>query len=290
MPYARALQRFTRRGFYFEPPREWVRRLREISPELPNLDHLVFRRFDGEEDGNGSWPCKEARERGVLALYAAKPIAMVEKERAKQFDRHWSELAEEFQAGRRACVSDYQHFMWHSRGLYVRPFLILQGEWGGTPAKYTEKERAFLKASHCEHEPFDIGLFPPIPFDERVVRQITLRDRLLQVSNSYGALEELDTSEGLGREFDEAEQVRRETFLDTLAVMNQPAVEFYKQLYTSSQTSKRSHAAESQLPPAPAGLSDTLAKWKDHFLQTGQWLHGTPAPQRVLHDVRINVN
>lgn len=279
MPYPRTLQQYAQAEFYREPPDLWVKRLAEISPDMPNLDRLVFRWFSAKNpDGaDRGWPINADREvcGGMWVLYAAKPIRMVEKHRARQFEKHWSELPEAEQAGRQAVVSDYQHFMWHSQGLYVRPFLILQGEWGGTPAKYTEQEKAFLKASHCLDEPFDIGMFPPCPFDERVVKQITTRDRLLQQSNSYGHLEDLDSSDGLGREFDDAERVKRETYLDTWKVMIQPAVEFYKRFVHTKEATR-------VLPKAPDGLANTLDGWKDHFLETGIIPGVTPARCRKV--------
>jgi hypothetical protein len=179
--YALSLRSHTSPGFFVEPPAAWERRLREISPILPDVDHLVFRFRDGQHpnDGNNSWPDEEARARGLWMLYTAKPIRLVDKERAAQFEKHWSELSilpeadypEGPQVARRQVVSDYQHFMWHTKGLYVRPFLILQGPFGGTPAKYTEQERAYLKNSYLQEDPLDIGSLPPCPFDERVVAQ-----------------------------------------------------------------------------------------------------------------------
>ena len=157
MPYQANLHQYALPEFFREPPREWVQRLAEIAPDMPNLDRLVFRYMepthpDGTDRG---WNCPE---RGQWILYSAKDIRLVDKDRAAQFAKHWSELfTEAEQVARKSVVSDYQHFMWHARGLYVRPFLILQGEWGGTPAKYTEKEVAFLQASGMLDEPFPVG-------------------------------------------------------------------------------------------------------------------------------------
>lgn len=238
-------------------------------------------------DGNGSWENDEARERGLWMLYSAKPIRLVEKERAAQFTKHWSELQSIEQPGRRAVVSDYMHYMWHARGLYVKPFLILQGPFGGTPAKYTEQERAFLKNSHLQDDEMDLGAMAPCPFDERVVQQIGRRDRLVQMGNDLAKLDDLDTAAGLGREFDEAGVIGRQTYVDTLAAMVGPAVELYKRMYATKQ---RSAQAASQLPPAPDGLAHTIAGWAERFVHLGENAGITPAAQRTLHGTTITVS
>jgi hypothetical protein len=278
MPYPRSLQGFCLPEFYEPVPESWERRLREVSPVMDNLDHLVFRYFaptnpDGSDRG---WLHKD---RGQWTLYTAKPIRLVDPERAEQFRLHWSELPEasptqpEVRVGRRSVVSDYQHFMWHARGLYVRPFLILQGQWGGTPMKYTEQERAFLESSDCYAEPFPIGTFEACPFNEEVVKQIALRDRLLRVSNSYERLEQLDTSAGMKAEDNAALLVRRQTFLDTWKQIQAPTVDFLQHYM------KRSEHRE-EFPAAPADLSNTLSTFKDTYLETGHWEKTAPASQR----------
>jgi hypothetical protein len=255
--------------FHREPPPEWEKRLREVSPIVSDLDHLRFRWFEGHPSWNHP-------ERGQWTLYAARPIRLVEEGRAEQFKKHWSELPKTEQVGRRAMVSDYQHFMWHAQGLYVRPFLILQGEWGGTPAKYSETEIAFLDSSDCISEPFPIGFFPACQFDERVVKTIAMRDRLLKCANDYAETAKLDTPEGLKAADDAAQYVRRETYLDTWKIMIQPSVEFMQHFL------KRSENRET-LPAAPTGLANTISQWREHYMEHGVVLGALPAIQRRVH-------
>lgn len=274
MPYDRSLQRFTPAEFYREPPPEWERRLREVSPILPSVDHLVFRWFE-PTNPDGSDRGWNHNERGQWMLYAAKPIRMVEKDRASQFEKHWSELDAMQQEGRKAMVSDYQHFMWHSRGLYVKPFLVLQGAWGGTPAKYTEREIAFLQASDCLDEPYPLGFFPACPFDERTVKTIALRDRLLQCANDYDALAKLDTADAMKAETDAAQLHKRQTYLDTWKVMIEPSAEFMKSFL-------RTKEADRVLPRAPEGTAKAVAQWRDHWLEHGSILGASPAIHRKV--------
>lgn len=275
MPYPHNLQQYTPPEFYAQPPESWTRRLAEIAPERGDLDHLVFRCFEPTEpDGSDrGWLHKD---RPTWALYSAKPIRLVDKERAKQFELHWSELAKDDQEGRKSVVSDYQHFMWHSRGLYVLPFLILQGEWGGTPAKYTETEQAFLRGSDCLDEPLPIGMFPACPFDSRVVKQIANRDRMLQCANRYEALARLDTPDAKKAETDAAQRTFRETYLDTWKIIIQPSADFYAHWMQRSE-----HREE--LPPAPDNVERNVGRWREHWLEHGHVLGTTPAAQRLVH-------
>lgn len=269
MPYSRTLQQYTTPDFYAEAPASWEQRLREISPDLPGVDHLRFRRFDPHESWNHP-------EKPIWMLYACKPIAMVDRDRAAQFEKHWSELGTEGeQVARRSVVSNYQHFMWHAHGLYVRPFWILQGPAGGTPAKYSERERRYLDAVGAFSEPFPIGFFPAVPFDERAVRQITMRDRLLKACNNFDALEKMERPAAKQAEDDAAEAEFRRQYLATWGEMVQPQVEFMKSYLKKSE-------ATMALPDAPEGLANTVAQWKDHWLETGRMLSRSPMTKKQI--------
>lgn len=279
MPYPHTLAQYTTPDFFAEAPASWERRLREISPVLPGVDHLVFRRFSPHETWNHP-------ERPQWVLYSARPIALVEKGRAAQFATHWSDIPLEhltdecpFPGGareaRKAVVSNYQHYMWHACGLYVTPFLILQGEWGGTPAKYTEREKRYLDGAGAMSEVPPIGFFPACPFDERVVAQVTARDRLLKACNRFDDLEKMDRPLAKQAEDEAAELSFRETYLKTWAAIVQPQAEFMQSYLRKSE----SHQA---LPAAPVGLANTVARWKEHFLETGQILDAnTPMNRRL---------
>lgn len=269
MPYKASLHQYCLPEFSAEPPASWEMRLREVSPIRADLDHLRFRKFDPHE-----WWLNPNRP--IWSLYSCKRIGLVDKERAAQFDKHWSELDAHLQMGRKSVVSDYQHFMWHTHGLYVKPFLLMQGAWGGTPARYTDEEVAFLDASGLVSEPFPLGFFEPCPFDERVVEMITKRDRLLKCANDLGALSHMDTPDGIQATIDAATRIKRETYLDTWKVMIQPAADFM------GHWLKRSEHRE-ELPPAPVGTASAVDAWKDHFMQTGEVIGATNATHRKLN-------
>lgn len=275
MPYTLALQTYCKPEFYALPPETWERRLREdCSPVRGNLSALRFRRFDPHPSWKDS-PFNLHPQRPIWALYSCTPRERIHPDRAEQFRLHWSELPSEKQAGRRAMVSDYQHYMWHVHGVEARPFWLLQGEWGGTPTLYTPREKRYLDAVGAESEPFPVGTFGACPFDERAVRQILKRDRLVQSCNHYDALEKMDRPEAMKAEDEAAELAFRETYLDTMSELIAPSVEFMK-----SQKGRRESAE--YLPPAPAGLNQTLATWKDVFLETGRLPGVAAAPHRKV--------
>ncbi len=288
MPYNRTLARFTRPEFDAQAPESWERRLREISPITPNLAHLIFRKFDPRPSWKNIPRGYErsynlAPDRPIWALYSATPRHLVHPDKVEQLTLHWSELPTGQQAGRRSEIKDYQHYAWHTRGLYVQPFWILQGEWGGTPAVYSERQKAYLRGSGASTTPVPVGFFAGCPFDERAVPLILECDRLIKAGNRYDELEKMNRPDYLKAEDEAAERVYRETYLDTLAVWHAPAVAFMQ-----SQVGKAQ--ANEHLRPAPKGLENTLAQWKDVYKETGVMLDASlPMQKKASVSVPLTV-
>lgn len=279
MPYPKTLQAFTRPEFYEEAPAEWERRLREISPITPNMAHLGFRKFAPREDWRES-PWNTQPDRPLWAIYTRTPKHLVTPEKAECYRLHWSEVPTTEQVGHRAIVSDYQHFMWHVHGVEVFPLWFLQGEWGGTPAKYTRRETRYLDASGASSVPFAPGTFTPCVFDERAVRGLLQRDRLLQACNRYDELEKMDRPAFKKAEDDAAELLFRETYLDTLSVLMAPAVAYMKSSIGKAEIAEEVRA--NRMKPAPDGLANTLAQWKDVWKSTGTMLGVGLAPSKKV--------
>lgn len=285
MPYKLSLQSYTLPEFEALPPDTWERRLREISPVLPNTAHLGFRKFAPRDDWKES-PFNAQPGRPLWAIYTRLPIRLVEPLTAEGYRLHWSEHFDEGeQIATRALVSDYQHFMWHTRGLYVQPLWLLQGEWGGTPTKFTKRETRILDATGQDIIPAPPGTFTPCVFDERVVRKVLERDRLVQAGNRFDELEKMNRPEAKKAEDDAAEMLYRETVLEQLSAMVAPEVEFFK-----SQIGKREIEAavrSSFIPEAPKGLPNVLATWKDVFRSTGV-VPGATAPTQKQVPMLVN--
>jgi hypothetical protein len=256
MPYPRTLHEHLLPEYSREAPPDWERRLREISPITDTTDHLVFRWMEPDE----SW---RYQERGCWMLYGALPRHLVPKQRAGLFEKHWSEMPKAKQMGRMSSVSTYQHFMWHTKGLDVIPFWVLQGSAGGMPYRFTKQEARMLELDGQAGEPPPVGYFPPCPFDERVVNQVLLRDRLLQVGMDLTRLAKLERPETLRAADQQAEEDYRRSFLRWWDATLEPQREFMM-----SQQFK-SVGTQQLLPDAPAHLPDVLSMWRDHFIQHG---------------------
>lgn len=278
MPYPHSLSSYVLPEFEAEAPASWEARLREISPVASHTSHLRFRKFAPREDWKES-PFNAQPDRPLWAIYTCLPIRLVEPLTAAGFTKHWSEESTVGEkVATRAMVSDYMHFMWHTSQLYVKPFLLLQGDWGGTPMSYTRRERRYLAASGADTTPAPPGCFTPCPFDERVVRNVLARDRLIQAGNRLDELEKQSGSAAKKAEDEAAEAVYREAVLQHLTELAAPAAEFMK-----SQLGKReidAAVAAGDMRPAPADLPDTLATWRDHFRATGQMPTATAPRQR----------
>lgn len=255
MPAPLALTAYALPEWFVQPDAAWVARLREISPITDKLAHLRFRQRAPQPD----WfdPAEPQWE-----LYSCTPAAFVRPDRAAQFAKHWSELPVGEQRGRKAMVSNYQHWMWHTHGVEARRFWVLQGAWGGTAAQYTRRETRYLDASNAISEPIPLGFFPACPFDERAVRAILRRDRLKQMSDNLDALEKMDRPAALQAEDDAAEQVFRSTWLDWVYDTMQPQAEFMQSYLRSSESTQT-------LRPATRGEADAVAQWKDHWKEYG---------------------
>lgn len=268
-----SLQSYTLPEFSRAAPREWESHVREISPVTAGLSHLRFRWRTPSPD----W-LYDAR--GVWELYSCTPRAVVGADRARQFERHWSELPATEQVGRRAMVSNYQHYMWHTHGVEARRFWVLQGPWGGTPAVYTRREQRMLDACGAVSEPFPLGFFPPCDFTERAVQLILERDRLVQAGTRFDALEKLDRPDVLRAEDEAAERAFRARWLDTWFERMQPQAEFMKSALGKAQL------ADASLPPAPEGLADALAGWQDQYIEHGN-VPGSALPQSKQVQVAV---
>ncbi len=255
-------------SFLRQAPEDWERRLREVSPIRSDMAHLRFRYREPHE----SWLYPKD---GVWMLYAWTPRHLVSSDRESQFRRHWSELPTDEQPGRKVFVSDYQFWVWHEHGYEARPFWILQGN-GGTPAKYTEREKRYLDASDCLSDPIPIGAMPPCPFDERAGGLILERDRLLQAGNRLDRLAEMDRPEYLAAEDAAAEVVFRETFLDTWKQIMAPSVEFMKWYLTKSE-------ADQTLPKGTRETANAVSQWKDHWIQHGAVISARSATTKRVH-------
>lgn len=250
------------------PPAEWERRLREISPITDTLAHLRFRWRAPQPD----W---FHPDEGQWELYSCTPRQMVTPDRASQFDVHWSDLPQAKQAGRKTFVTSYQFAMWHQHNVDAHRFWVLQGPAGGTPAIYTERERAILRSIDQPEEAPPFGLLPACDFDELAVSKILLRDRFLQYQKDVDALKRTNSVAAQLAETEAAEKLFRERFLDEWYERMRPQAEFLQSYLRTSE-------AEMTMRKATREETDAVAQWKDHFKEYGTVISAGVAGSRKV--------
>lgn len=249
-------------------PVEWETLLRTISPITDRVSYL--------------WP-RWREDYEMWMLYEVTPKALLSKDRIAQLSVHWSDLPKGEQMGRRASVSEYQFWMFRTHGLEARPFWCLQGTkfiQGGTPFAFTSREEKLLQASGFEHpEPVPPGLLPNVPFDNRVVRKIVARDRLLKVDGSLDQLAKQSRPDYLKAEDEETERQYRKAFLAWNHEQNESSVEFMRWY-------RHQDEYDDTLAPAPEGLANQLVDWQDRYIETGSTGGGSVTQRKVQVAVR----
>ena len=249
------------------PPPEWEARLREISPIVDRTSHLRWRWFQKYEQG---------------FLYECTPEALLSAGKVRQLSEHWSSLPTSEQHGRQRCVTAYQFWMFRTHQVEVRPFWVLQGSkviTTGTPYSYTDREAKLLEAEGLEAEPIPPGTLPAVPFSEAVVEAIVARDRLLKAGGDLDRLERENRPDYQRAETEITERAYRRKFLQWHNDAMRPCSEFM------GWFAKRKEA-ERALRPAPDGLANTLADWRDRYIETGDMGAGHAASRRIQVAVR----
>ena len=238
-------------------PEAWMTRLRDVSPISTWTSHLVPRWMPDVEQ----W-----------VLYQCIPSLHIPDERRTQLATYWEDLPVTQRFGRRAMVSDYQYRMYHDFRVDARPFLILQGDRGGTPARYTRREQLLLQAHHLPDTPPRMGTLAYAPFDERTVTRILERDRLVEAGRNIDALRRMDSLIGQKAIEAEADKAFRQAFLDWWAQEMGPIAEQFGSLLR--------HGLDQEIRKATPEEAYAANRFHDHFMETGE----VPAP--VVHAIR----
>lgn len=229
-------------------PADWEHRLRLISPISDNVAWLKF----GWLDWAKRW-----------MLYECIPERLIPADKLYQLrgTPYW-ELPKSLQMGRRQMVSAYQWEMYRRHRVWARPFWCLQGEEGGTPAKYSEVEVAILKAMGEPVDPPEGGSLPFAPFDTRAEAQLRARDRVWRMGLSLERLRMMGDSEQLKRETAQAEELFRRTFLQWWKGVMEPGADFLA-WYT------RKTEADMVMRKANRAEVDAAAQLEDSYIQHG---------------------
>lgn len=186
------------------PPPDWVRELREVSPESTVVPYLNFHWLEGTE----RYPV----QRWVLYSYIPSALIPEGMHALLGAEPYWA-LPAHRQAGRRQMVSALQWHLYQTKRVWARPFWCLQGEEGGTPAQYGELEQKLLQMLERPTEPPPPGALPYAAWDARVARAVRRRDKLVQFGGRLAALEQAASSDGQKAEYEAMMQAFRKEFV-----------------------------------------------------------------------------
>ncbi len=209
---------------------EWVRDLRQMSPKSEAVSWLYL-----------TWkepPFQPDKRR--LVVYDCIPEAHIHPElRMYLAGTPYWELPQAERAGRAAIVSATQWEMYRRFRVHAKPFWIIQGKDGGTPASYSEVERKWLRLMHQPDSPPTLGALPFAPWDNRVKHRILERDRLTKFEGQIARLRERGNPETIAAELDAAEKEQRRAFWKWWTEQHQESADMWKWYIGHSEVTHR---------------------------------------------------
>jgi len=230
-------------------PDAWEARLRALSPKSEEHSWLY-----------GAW----LNIAGRWTLYECIPQALIPKDKLLQLSGtpYWN-MPKQLRAGRKQAVTAFQWEMYRVHKVWARPFWVLQGPEGGTPAQYSEMEESFLQAKGLPTEPPAPGELPYAPFDGRVEAQIISRDRLIRVRQRVDRLRASGDTDAMKAETVLAEEEFRKTFWAWWKDSMEPQAEYWA-WYTNQEEAQH-------LPVRQASRKEQAAaeETEEMYLTTG---------------------
>lgn len=253
------------RHWSMEFPREWYQRLREISPITPVISWLEPRwfpmRLENGGDG-GRWLLYECAPVRSLPISQRLDIEDMLGGVPPRFMDTSTESKRRSKAVRLMFADDWQCEMYRLHDVWARQLWILQGDTGGHPLQYEEAEQKILQLHGYPTDPPAVGELPFAPFDERVVRQMQRRNRLIQVGNDLHELKRTATGAAVESEWADAQKDYRRQYVQFLEDQQQPQVEFLKDF-------SRTTECRGIIPAMSRGEMDAADQAKDLYIDTG---------------------
>lgn len=231
-------------------PREWREALERIAPPSLRVPWLTLRYLD-------------RRERWVVDQCTPEALIPPDKKAQLAGTPYWK-MPKHLRMGRQQMVSAYQWEMFRKHRVWARPLWCLQGEHGGTPALYTDMEKAILRATGCSPETPEAGSLPYAGWDNRVEQQLRERDAL------FAAERNGDASASA-----EAEKAFRVRFLSWFTETMQPQIDFL-----NSQSGRRE--ADSVLRPATDGEKVAAEQLEESYIEHGVVPHAADTPLSLI--------
>lgn len=204
-------------------PDAWETALRAISPITSAHSYLTFKWEHVLGRVKGRW-----QDRSRWVLYECQPAWAIAPGLRALLEAPPPRLLPPGQAyARRQFVDDWAHEYYRLHRVFARPFWVLQGRNGGTPAGYALREQEILRALGEPVDPPPVGTLPYAPFDDRAVRQILMRDQLLRAEMDLDALVETGrVGRATKREEEEAARAHRVAFVSWFKGTLAPGADF----------------------------------------------------------------
>jgi hypothetical protein len=233
--------------------REWRLTLESIAPFSLTVPWLAF-----------GWLDKA--ERWMIYEYVPKCLIPVTKIEQLSGTPYWK-MPPTLSQGRQQMVSAYQWEMYRKHQVWARPFWCLQGEHGGTPCRYTEREEAILKAQGLDTSPPGPGVLPYAAFDGRVEHQIRERDQMRRANTILDRLSLQGKKALMIAETAEAERAFREHFFAWWTETMKPQADFIA--WVSKSGDRMAGVSEGFMRPATDAEMIAGHELKDTYLETG---------------------
>jgi hypothetical protein len=235
------------RHWSMEAPAEWEAALRAFSPIRTDVPWLALRWFPMKRQvKDGTW-----KDAGRWVLYECVHESLIDPTNeivSLLSGPQPSRLRDPIAAKAKALyASDYQCAMYRTHRVWARNLWILQGSQGGHPIEYSMHEQKLLQAAGLPTDPPPLGGLPYAPFDQRVIAQLTKRNRLFKLG-SIAALRRQGAADWQ-REFDEAEREFRKQHMAMLTEQMAASADFLDYYTTSSKTATECQNTIPQMSP-----------------------------------------
>lgn len=248
--------------------REWSREfpaasrqaLREISPVSTVHSWLEPRWFPMRDPDRSRWVLYEcvheslipADEQDIVSMLGGCPPSRMPDPNRR--------------AVRLQFVDDWQCAMYRTHRVWARPCWVIQGPAGGHAVVYAEAEQQLLQLKGLPTDPPAVGELPYADFDQRTVRQLRQRNRLIQLGNNLDALKRSGSDAAIAAERDAHLKQYRAAYLAHLEAQMAPCVDFLA-WYTSS--AKTATECRETLPETTPAQADAAARTMERYIETG---------------------
>lgn len=241
-------------------PPEWERELARISPRDSGLSWLEFHWQFVLGKVRGQWI-----DRSRWVLYEMQPTRFISPHRRRMLEQPPPRLLpESIRYGRLSVLTDWQHEVHRTRGVFPWAVWVLQGNQGGTPAYYSRREELLCKAMGMPDRPPPVGTLPYAGFDWRVIEQILMRDQLLAAGMQLDAIADADRiGQRVQREIESADRAFRWQFINWFTGTLAPSADFLTWFTRRTEADRVLRQASLAEVRAASQLEDT-------YVETGQ--------------------